>query len=524
MAANDEDRRLAKGTSTDPIHVTADAGVAFTPREPLNEQAIELWTAVRFHTDQIGFNAFHEFMGRAVNGSANRKQQAPGAAAAEAIAAKLLAAPRDSIDPLCGHFGTFLPGVDAYSALKLIAEIFLLTRCGVCPTESGVASDSTDSDSIFGGPDSHLNDPDKLAAALSSFLGKDRHSYIRQIVDNVFEHAQPGNPLATSPVSVGLGPCLLELIWSYWHEEGMLAQTMNAITLRFQNVRRGTRDPLAELEIDPLRPLGAFLWGYIQDETHRLSVARRAYEYNHHYGLNLAGKAVANLRPADPRSQFLRSFHDLLRHADMYYREAADNTVTPDAFPLLIALRDLHMILSEGAHNQFRDLPWTARVDMLIQQWLLARPEMRDFLRGRLMVPYKEGWMGAVDAMKRLQGWSDTNVTHFRDLGVFGERILLSVRYVAWNSITDPQDAADWALFWRQEIQGYVHAYRAATGITLTDDIVEVSRTGDVRYLQPAFHLRNRLSEQRTGALGRGGNGAAGLPLSALPRSTPRSR
>ena len=41
-------------------------------------------------------------------------------------------------------------------------------------------------------------------------------------------------------------PCLLELIWSYWHEEGMLVQTLNAISLRFQN-RRGSRDrdPLA---------------------------------------------------------------------------------------------------------------------------------------------------------------------------------------------------------------------------------------------------------------------------------------
>ncbi len=35
-------------------------------------------------------------------------------------------------------------------------------------------------------------------------------------------------------------PCLLELIWSYWHEEGMLVQTMNAISLRFQN-RRGAQ-------------------------------------------------------------------------------------------------------------------------------------------------------------------------------------------------------------------------------------------------------------------------------------------
>jgi hypothetical protein len=43
---------------------------------------------------------------------------------------------------------------------------------------------------------------------------------------------------------------LIELIWSYWHEEGRLVQTMNAISMRLQN-RRGRidRDPLATLEI-----------------------------------------------------------------------------------------------------------------------------------------------------------------------------------------------------------------------------------------------------------------------------------
>ena len=34
-------------------------------------------------------------------------------------------------------------------------------------------------------------------------------------------------------------PVFLELIWNYWMEEGMLVQTMNAITWRFQN-RQGT--------------------------------------------------------------------------------------------------------------------------------------------------------------------------------------------------------------------------------------------------------------------------------------------
>ena len=70
-------------------------------------------------------------------------------------------------------------------------------------------------------------------------------------------------------------PCLLELIWSYWNEEGMLVQTMNAITRRFQNMRGPlANDPLANLEVDPLRPLNNLIWGWVQDEQHRLSVVR----------------------------------------------------------------------------------------------------------------------------------------------------------------------------------------------------------------------------------------------------------
>ena len=73
-------------------------------------------------------------------------------------------------------------------------------------------------------------------------------------------------------------------------------QTLNAISRRFQNVRApGGRDPLAHLEIDPLRPLNGVLWGYIQDEWNRLSVQRRAYEYDHQYGLPIYGRAVPGL-------------------------------------------------------------------------------------------------------------------------------------------------------------------------------------------------------------------------------------
>ena len=289
-------------------------------------------------------------------------------------------------------------------------------------------------------------------------------------------------------------PCLIELIWSYWHEEGMLVQTLNAISRRFQNVRGpGDRDPLAHLEIDPLRPLNSLLWGYIQDERNRLTVKRRAYEYDHHYGLTLYGKAVPPLRPADSRSKFLEAFHNLLHRCSTFYKEDNDTTVIADGFPLLNALKEVHLLLAQGAHNQFGDLPWTARVEMLSQQWLMARPEIRDFLQSRAMVPYTEAWMPQVDTMKTLQGWSDVTVTHFRDLAFYGEQIVLTVRYGDWIDVTDENSAKNWARYWRPEIQGYIHAYRAATGVDLTS----LTSREAVDHTMPAVHLQRRLAMQR---------------------------
>ena len=175
----------------------------------------------------------------------------------------------------------------------------------------------------------------------------------------------------------------------------------------------------------------------------------------------------------DSRSKFIEAFHNLLHLTSIFYQEDDDTTRLADAFPVLNALKETHLLLAQGAHNQFGDLPWTARVEMLIQEWLLARTEMRDFLQSRPMVPYQEGWMGQVDTMKKLQGWSDVTVTHFRDLGVFGEQLLLSVRYGDWIGVNDPAQAANWARYWRPEVQSYIHAYRAATGVDLTGETVD---------------------------------------------------
>jgi hypothetical protein len=276
----------------------------------------------------------------------------------------------------------------------------------------------------------------------------------------------------------------------------MLAQTMSAVSRRFQNIRSpGDRDPLANFEIDPLRPLNNLLWSYIQDEQHRLTVGRRAYEYDHHYGMALVGKAVPNLRPADSRSKFLEAFHNLLYLCTVFFQQDDDTTVIADGFTVLNGLKEVHLMLSEGAHNQFGDLPATARQEMLLQQWLLARPEFREFLPTRIMVDYPEPWMDRVEAMKTLQGWTDTSVIHFNTLARFGEQILLSIRFGAWSRVNDAANGANWARYWRSEIRGYIHSYRAVTGIDLAADMTD-SQNESERYVQPSVHLQRRLQSQ----------------------------
>jgi len=128
-------------------------------------------------------------------------------------------------------------------------------------------------------------------------------------------------------------------------------------------------------------------------------------------------------------------------------------------------------------------------------QWLLSRSEIREFLRGRHMVPYQETWMGAVDDMRRLQGWGDVTITHFHELAKYGEQIILSVRYGDWININDQEHARNWARYWRPEIQRYIHAYMAATGVDLSTEIID-NRQVTERYLQPSLHLQRRLAVQ----------------------------
>lgn len=434
----------------------------------------------------------------------------------------------------------FLPftDTDAYRALKVATEAFVVTWGGVVPDNQdfpsavsllltdqyainlaserlGIditqpsASTSTSaleamSHQYFG--DSMPPTLPYLTRVVDGLRGSDAGTYTQEVQKQVTDAKEQGHGPVVHPNFCGetclwlaqlnhdisaklTRPPLIELIWSYWMEELQLVQTMNAISRRFQNVSSGPRDPLAQLELDPVRSLNNMIWGWVQDEQHRLPIERRAAEYQHEYGFRIFGRAVPTTHNADVRSKFLAAFHTLLNLCVPFFRQADDTTVVPDGFPLLNALREVHLILSEGAHNQFRDLPSTSRIEMMMQQWILARPEFREFLPRRAMVAYPEPWMHSVESMRKLQGWGDTNTYQFWQLATTGEQIVSSIRWGNWNSIDDPNNAANWAVFFRPEIQTYIHSYRAVTGVDVSAEPVDVQI--------PGMHLLRRMHEQQ---------------------------
>jgi hypothetical protein len=492
IARPDPDRGKKRGTNAQQdlapaTRVTLDR----TDSPPTTDE--RLWNVIRDRTDALSFNNYKRFIDTVEVG------------------------------------GQLFRGVEAYSTLKTATRAWLQYEAGVWllpdPAQDPVASrfltgddpgddkqtaraktapaDPTDQADVVALRDEYLAELDGDLKVLP---------YHKLIVDSL--GALPLKPAEVVFGAYGISPAqlfrpvMLELIWSYWHEEGMLVQAMNAISRRFQNRRTASSgtDPLFRLEIDPLRTVNNLVWGYVQDEWNLLTVQRRAYEYQHEYGISLLGKAIPGFDPADSRPRFLTAFHDLLLACATFYEADDDTTVVADAFGVLNALKDVHQILAEGAHNQFGDLVWTARSEMLIQQWILSRPEFREFLGGRTMVAYREPWMDRVDSMRQMLGWGDTTVTHFRDLGVFGERLLLSIRYGNWSVVNDSRAAENWARYWRPEVKSYMHSYRAVTGVELSGqahETIDVSRDG--RYIQPAVLLQRRLEQgRRAPALPRG--------------------
>ena len=478
---SDVPERLAEMKHQSQGHERQPVPIYFVPRPFADAPDEELWDYIQETSERLSFNSYSVFIDALLSDPPSGSTNALSAVNTGGNEFPYRA---DKGGKLQAELRHHLFGPDAYNLLQVATEFFVISRACRVPPE--------------------LVTP-RLSAVSPSLL-----PYLELIRDRLaevplFEKGRLGLGSGAGAYSINhqriAEPCFLELIWSYWHEQGMLVQTINAIAIRYQNMRQGRgRDPLAAFELDPLRPLNNFVWGYLQTEHRRLSVLRRCYEYDHHYGLRLYGKAVPELMPSDSRAKFLPAFHELLYQTQVFYKDDDIATVQADAFPVTNALREVHFVLTEGMQNQYGDLPSQARVEMLIQQWFLARPEMREFLRGRVMVPYAERWMDSVDTMKSLQGWNDVPSLYFNELAVTGEQLLLSVRFADWSTqtadITDK--AAGWARRHRGLVQRYMYAYRMVTGVDLAVDRVEM-QPAQARYGQPP--IRTRISALQARAL-----------------------
>jgi hypothetical protein len=346
----------------------------------------------------------------------------------------------------------------------------------------------------LGIPDTKTSLPPFLPGTANGIL-----PYYDKVVKEIGEFFNAsGKSYANAFFKTRLSGIRSELIWSYWHEEGMLVQSINAIALRFQNIGTGGRDPLANFELDSLRPISNILWGYVQDAQHRLSIVRRNYEYQSQYGIRLLGKAAPDLLPVTSRSNFIGAFHNLLHKCSQFYRDVDNLTIKADPFPVLNALREVNLLLTEGMHNQFNDLSLTARIEMMIEQWILGRKEIKEFLRGKAMVIYDEPWMGVVDTMKNIQGWQSTSIKPYHELAEYGEDILLSIRYTMWSQINNPQVAGNWANRFRPAIQRYTYSYQAVTGVDITAENINQSGKG----IMPATLIANRYQKEKMAKMG----------------------
>lgn len=427
---------------------------------PTTDQA--LWVSIRNSTNNLGFDPYVRFIDRIWRDSD------PARAGLNGVRPELRRVERRTALPY--------PHVERYRLLKAATEVFLMINVRTDPGDFRQVDLAEES--------ARLNrdlQPGDLEAQFRRYLvgtptgnGADLNvlpylDLVRRALGDVPVLASHGRYDDEASLCYGIlaekltRPVFLELIHSYWLEHGGLIKTINAITWRFQNRANPHpgRDPLAGVDIDPLRPLNNVLWGWLRDAGHRLTEAQRRDECRHQYGLP---PGPADRRLADSRTRFMGAFHSLLADCLRFYEDDDLTVKIANGFDVLNGLKETHLLLTQGAHNQYGDLPWTARQEFLMAQWILSRPEIRDFLPYQIMVDTPETWMRSVDAMNRLQGWSDVSALHYRDLAEFAEQLLLGIRFGAWTSVNDPDQAANWARYFRREVQQYCHAYQAVTG------------------------------------------------------------
>ncbi len=318
---------------------------------PTSDQA--LWVAIRNSTEALSFDSYSDFLETVLcgNGTGSGLGTAHGSGPKSRIALPF-------------------PNVDQYRLLKATTEVFLMTHCGVDLDDfSGV---DLDEESKRLNRELEVGDlEDQMRRYLVPVAGDgediDVLPYLGLIRRQLRDVAVIGGDDDDHATEICYGilaeklthPCFLELIHEYWLDEANVVRAINSVNRRFQNrmPKRPGRDPLSSLDVDPLRPLNALLWGLVQDQQHRLTTVRRAYEYDHAYGLVLSTKPGPPVRGADSRSRFMQAFHTLLSLCSDFYTHDDNTTVIADGFGVLNALKETHLLLHRGRAQRVREPP-----------------------------------------------------------------------------------------------------------------------------------------------------------------------
>ena len=245
--------------------ITGDVNVSMRRTATEVTEDIGLWVVIRKSAEALSFKNYFRFVNHVLCGEPIGE---PRDFETERFPAK-----QDRFDQLRQQ--RFLPFTDAeaYRFLKVATEAFVVVNCGVAL--SNFQFKASDLDYVIRrvgkpvdlGPlwTSYLTAVNGTSSLTLPYLAliRDKLRDV-QLKSTVFPGVDGGLPAECFGILRDklTNPCLLELIWSYWHEEGMLVQSVNAIMRRFQNVRGPQdSDPLANLEIDPLRPLNSLLLG-----------------------------------------------------------------------------------------------------------------------------------------------------------------------------------------------------------------------------------------------------------------------
>ena len=178
---------------------------------PTRDQA--LWVAIRNRTKALSFSGggYKEFIDRVL------------------CARDPLVPASPQLTRQLDELGRQVYGVGAYQLLKTATEVFLLLECGVAIEATGRFDDielfKPEEEAARLGENLSLG---QLQDRLLQYLGPGQLPYITRVVNAAFPNLPIGNAHCDNVLTAKANsPCLIELIWSYWHEEGMLVQTMN---------------------------------------------------------------------------------------------------------------------------------------------------------------------------------------------------------------------------------------------------------------------------------------------------------